>query len=1052
MEVNSLFFTRQRGGRWMKIVLFTLLCLLLTPGDIYSQDSRRVSGRVIDENGELLIGATVVEKDSDPINGTTTDLNGNYAITVKSANSVLQFAYIGYETLEIRVGGENVIDAKLGVSSEMLEEVTVVAFGTQKKTDLVGSVTSIKPSELKAPTSNLTQMLAGQAAGIISYQRTGEPGQDDANFFVRGVTSFGTGKVNPLILIDGMELSTTELARLRPDDIESFSIFKDATSTALYGARGANGVISVTTKQGKEGRPRVSARAEMSVSTPTQKVEFADPVTFMRLHNEATVSRSPFEPPLYSQEKIDATEAGIHPLIYPANDWREILFKDNTLNQRYDFSVSGGGSVAQYFVSASYTQDNGALNVDKINNFNNNIDLKKYTLRANVNVNLTNSSELIVRLTGNFDDYSGPLGGAESVFQQVVRSNPVDFAPYYPKDENHQYVQHIMFGGLRDRSFSNPYANMVRGYREYDRSMMMAQVEFKQDLDFILKGLRFRSLFNTNRTSRYQIERSYNPFYYDMPYSNRRTGEYIIDVINPTSGREYLDFSIGGRSQSSVIYSESALNYNHTFGEKHDLSAMLVAIFRNESDAQGSTLQLTLPSRNLGLSGRTTYSYDSRYFAEFNFGYNGSERFHEAYRFGFFPSFGLAWTLSNEKFWEPISHVVNNFRVRGTYGLVGNDQIGSSSDRFFYLSDVDMTSSGYTFGRESNYTRPGITVRRYENPHITWEVSKKRNLAFEMGLFDEWNIQFDLFDEWRSNILMSRADIPNTMGLQADVRANVGEASSRGFELSTDYSHYFTNNIWTQIRGNFTYASNRYEVYEEPEYNEWWMSRVGYPIGQPRGYIAERLFVDDEEVYNSPQQNFGGLPNIAGDIKYKDMNGDGEISSLDQVPIGFPLTPEIIYGGGFSFGYRNVDISAFFQGSARSSFWMGGSDGPTEVEPFVGDKTILKAFADDHFSLDNQNLYALWPRLSTERQVNNTQWSTWWLNDGRFLRLKTAEIGWNVPEKFIQRFNMQTFRIYASGSNLFLWSKFKLWDVEMGGNGLGYPLQRVYNVGLNIVF
>lgn len=1028
-----------------------LLFLLITIPVMYSQ-GRRITGRVVDENGELMIGVTVVEKEVEPLNGTTTDIDGNYILNVASGNSVLQFTYMGYEEQEVRVGTSNVIDVRMREATSELEELTVVAFGTQKKSDMIGSITSIKPSELRAPTSNLTQMLAGQAAGVISYQRTGEPGQDDANFFVRGVTSFGTGKVDPLILIDGMEMGTAELSRLRPDDIESFSVFKDATSTALYGARGANGVISVTTKQGKEGKPRINARAEMSISTATQDVEFADPVTYMNLYNEAAAARNPFAPVRYSREKIDATAEGLHPLIYPATDWRDMLFKDQSLNQRYDLSVSGGGSVATYFVSASYTQDNGALKVDKMNNFNNNIDLKKYTLRANVNIFLHEHTELIVRLNGNFDDYSGPLGGASSVYNQVVKTSPVDFPAYYPIDDDHRHVQHVMFGGLEHDPFTNPYADMVKGYREYDRSLMMAQLEFKQDLQFLVKGLNFRTMLNTNRMSRYQINRSYRPFYYDLIYANRRTGEYMVESFNPTGGREFLDFSISGREQSSVLYSESALNYNTTIGEKHDLSAMLVAIFRNTTDAEGSTLQLTLPSRNAGLSGRATYAYDKRYFVEFNFGYNGSERFHESKRFGFFPSYGLAWTVSNEEFWKPYTHIVNNLRLRATYGFVGNDQIGSRDDRFYYLSDVNMSTGGFTFGKNYNYRRPGIRVRRYENRDITWEISEKYNFAVELGLFDNWNINADVFNERRTNILMNRQDIPNTMGLTASVRANLGEATSRGFEISTDFSHSFTRDFWTQIRGNFTYATNKYEVYEEPSYDrEWWLSSVGFPIGQPRGYLAERLFLDDEEVRNSPSQISLGGDVIAGDIKYKDVNGDGEITTLDMVPLGYPTTPEIIYGGGFSVGYKSFDISAFFQGSARSSFWTGGSS-PSNVEPFAGGNQILKAFADDHYTLENQNIYALWPRLSTEPHANNTQRSSWWLNDGQFLRLKNAEIGWSIPQDVARRLNMQTFRLYVSGSNLFLWSKFKLWDVEMGGNGLGYPLQRVYNVGVNIIF
>src|SRR5690606_1478979 len=449
-----------------------------------------------------------------------------------------------------------------------------------------------------------------------AYQRSGEPGQDNADFFIRGVTSFGTGKVDPLILIDGMELSVTELARLRPDDIESFSIMKDATSTALYGARGANGVIFVTTKQGKEGRATVSLRAESSMSSPTTNVELADPVTFMRLYNDALISRNPFEAPEYSMEKIDATAEGVNPILFPAIDWRSALFKDQTLNHRYNLNVTGGGKVARYYVAGSFAQDNGVLRVNGINNFNNNIDLKSYTLRANVNINLTKSTELIVRINGNFDDYQGPIEGGGSLYNKVIRSNPIDFVPFYPKTEAMQHVKHIMFGGLVERPFLNPYADMVSGYKDQNRSLMMAQMEVKQNLSFLTEGLRFRTMFNTNRISRFDIERSYSPFYYDFESFDRRTGEYTIYSINPTSGTEFLTFGLPQnlRQQNAVFYMESALDYSRIFNEKHSISGLLVSIMRSGLDAQASSLQLSLPSRNLGVSGRATYAYDSRYF------------------------------------------------------------------------------------------------------------------------------------------------------------------------------------------------------------------------------------------------------------------------------------------------------------------------------------------------------------------------------------------------------------------------------------------------------
>jgi len=1017
-----------------------------------------IKGKVEDEEGNPLEGASVTLKGTQV--GTQTDSKGEFSFPSIEPGSVLVISYTGYLNKEIEVKEEDDIQVILEVDPASLEEVVVVAFGQQKKTDMVGAVTTVKPDDLRVPSSNLTTALAGQASGVIAYQRSGEPGQDNADFFIRGVTSFGTGKVDPLIPIDGVELGVTELARLRPDDIESFSIMKDATSTALYGARGANGVIFVTTKQGLEGKAQISLRAESSLSQPTTDVELADPVTFMNLYNEALISRNPFEAPEYTQEKIDATEEGTHPVMFPATDWKETLFKDQTLNHRYNLNVRGGGKVARYYVAGSYAQDNGVLRVNGINNFNNNIDLKSYTLRANVNIDLTKSTELIVRLNGNFDDYTGPIEGGTALYKKVIRTNPVDFVPFYPKDEAHQHVQHIMFGGLVERSFLNPYADMVSGYKDYTRSLMMAQMEIKQDLSFLTEGLRFRSMFNTNRISRFDIERAYNPFYYDFESFDRRTGEYSIYAFNETSGTEFLDFTMNQdlRQQSSVFYLESALDYNRTFADKHSLSGLLVYIMRSDINAKANSLELSLPSRNLGLSGRTTYAYDSRYFLEFNFGYNGSERFHKDFRWGFFPSVGVAWSVSNEKFWEPLKDKVNNFRMRATYGLVGNDAIGSASDRFFYLSKVNMNSAarGFKFGNESQRNISGINVDRYANPLVTWETSYKTNLALELGFFNKVNVQADFFSEVRKSILMNRADIPSTMGLTADVRANVGEAAGRGMDISLDYSHSFSNQMWVQARGNFTYATNEYRIYEEPEYEkEWWKSRVGYGLNQPRGYIAERLFVDDEEGANSPAQDFGAT-NIAGDIKYKDVNGDGVITELDQVPIGFPTVPEIIYGGGFSFGWKQLDVSAFFQGAAHSSFWMGGTvdnvTGPVNVQPFVGGKQILKAFADSHYSLENPDIYARWPRLSIEDQSNNMQPSTWWLHNGEFLRLKQAEIGYSLSPQLAERLYMSSLRLYISGTNLWTLSGFKLWDVEMGGNGLGYPVQKVFNLGVNLTF
>lgn len=1057
-DVLNKLFTADRGITYHiqdKVVMLKAVPPLsrhttLPPAQVMRQDIE-VRGLVTDSTGQPLTGVSVTVKDKSTV-GTATDNNGRYILTVPNGSTVV-FSMMGFEPQEFQIDRQQVINVVLVESASALDDVVVTAFGGRvKRTDMIGSITSVTPKDLKVPSSNLTTALAGRVAGMIAYQRSGEPGQDNADFFIRGVTSFGY-KVDPLILIDNIEVTATELARIQVDDIANFSIMKDATATALYGARGANGVILITTKQGAEGPAKINFRVENSISMPTTNIRLADPVTYMELHNEAVRTRDPLGDQPYPQEKIDRTREGVDPYYYPATDWRDALFKRYTMNQRYNLNISGGGNVARYYVAGAMTNDHGVLKVDQRNNFNNNIRLTSYNLRSNVNVNVTKSTEMIIRMNGNFDDYTGPIAGGRQMYNMVMQANPVKFPPYYPTPPEQSYLKHIQFGNHAEGPYRNPYAEMVKGYRDYSRSYVLAQLELKQDFSFLTEGLAFRALMNTNRTSYFDVSRSYNPFYYGSHSYNRRTGEFETEILNENEGTEYLDYEEGPKEVSSVFYLESALSYNRTFREKHGLSGMLVYIMQQRLSANAGSLQLSLPYRNMGLSGRTTYAFDNRYFAEFNFGYNGSERFDASHRFGFFPSAGLAWSISNEKFFEPVKSVVSNLRLRGTYGLVGNDAIGRPEDRFFYLSNVNMEATGAVFGRDNEYSRTGVMVTRYANPHITWENAKKTNLALEVGLFNKLQLQADYFTEHRYNILMARDFIPSTMGLTASVRANVGEASARGIDLSADYSDHFGNGSWIQGRANFTYATSAYKVFEEPEYNEWWASRLGYSINQEWGYIAERLFVDDYEVANSPRQNFGEY--MAGDIKYRDVNRDGQISELDMVPIGYPTVPEVVYGFGMSAGIKNFDFSVFFQGLARESFRIGVAETSPFIDndgeaAFLSNNALLQAYADNHWSESNRNLYALWPRLSPTRVENNIQRSTWFQRDGSFLRLKQAEVGYTLPAVWAERLWMKSLRVYANGTNLLSWSKFKLWDVEMASNGLGYPVQRVFNLGLFI--
>lgn len=1038
-----------------KKIAMTLALILSTVAAV--AQTKTVKGVIYEEEtGEPMPGATVSVEGS--TRGVMTDLDGSFELTGVKPTDKLKFECLGRETQVLQVGTMTNFVVKLKNAANELDEVTVVAFGKQRKESVIGSISTVDVKTLKVPSSNLTTALAGNVAGVIAYQRTGEPGQDNADFFVRGITTFGAN-TSPLILIDNIELTSTDLARLQPDDIESFSIMKDATATALYGARGANGVIFVTTKRGQEGPAKIFARVETSISAPTDVVELADPVTYMKSYNEAISTRDPLGELMYTYDKIEQTgKPGANRLIYPANDWYDMLFKDFATSYRANVSARGGGKVATYYVSGAYTEDTGVLKVDKRNSFNNNIDDKNYTLRSNVDINVTPTTKLAVRLTGNFRDYQGPLNGGSDVYRQVMHSDPVLFPAYYPVDDEHVGIQHIMFGNYEDGSYINPYANLVKGYKNYQRSQMIAAVQLEQDLKFITKGLSFMTLFNLTRLSEFTVNRQFNPYWYRLDRYDSYTGEYHVNRINE-NGTDYLTYSESGKTVKNTMYSETRLNYNRSFG-KHDVTGLLVFTASESLTANAGSLQLSLPSRNAGLSGRFTYGYDKRYFVEYNFGYNGSERFHKSHRWGFFPSAGLAWMMSNEKWFKPLTKVVSNLKLRYSYGLVGNDNIGSSSNRFYYLSEMSMNNSGLgaTFGETRNVSYNGIGVVRYANEAITWEKSYKSNYALELGLFKKLDIIAEYFTEHRTDIFMQRADIPNTMGLQAAVYGNIGQARSKGIDIQADYKQAWASGLWASARANFTYSTGKYDVYEEPTYPESYRQHAGRSIRQTWGYIAERLFVDDEDAANSPSQAAFGSQYGGGDIKYTDVNGDGVITNADMVPIGYPTSPEIIYGFGVSLGHKGFDFSVFFQGLGRESFWIDATSAYSTkynkygTAPFVNNGQLLKAYSDSHWSEDNRDIYALYPRYSAYENHNNTQVSTWWMRDGSFVRLKQMEFGYTLPQKLTNKIHIDNLRVYFQGNNLLCWSKFKLWDPELAGEGFNYPIQRTFNIGVNVTF
>lgn len=627
---------------WRACILLVGLCCPFPVVSSYATDSiteiqqnktKKFRGNVLDEAGAPVTGATVQIQGK--AGGVITDIDGNFTIEVGESD-VLQITFIGLETQLVPVRGKASMKIVMKELRDELEEVTVVAFAKQKKESVIGSIQTVKPAELKTPSSNLTTSLAGRMAGVIAYQRSGEPGKDNANFFIRGVTTFGYKK-DPLILLDNVEVSSDDLARVQPDDIASFSVLKDATSTALYGARGANGVILVTTKEGKEGKAQVSVRVENSFSAPTKMIDIADPISYMRLNNEAVLTRDPQGVIPYPESKIANTMApNRNPYVYPTVDWMKEMFKDYTVNQRVNFNVRGGGSVATYYLAGTFSNDTGLLKNDGLNNFNSNISLKKYNILSTFNIHLTKTTEVKVRFQADFDDYRGPVDGGNILFDHAIHASPVDFPKYYLPDLQNQGVGHPLFGNMEGANHINPYAIMTSGYKDYSRTNISAQAEIEQNLDFITEGLTVQGHFSTVRRSYFDVSRSYTPYYYKIGFYDKESDNYVLQALNPDSGTEYLGYSEGPKDVYTQIYMQAKANYVRKFG-LHDVGALLVYQRKEELLGNAGSVIKSLPKRNQGISGRMSYGYDSRYFVEFNFGYNGSERFAQNERYGFFP-------------------------------------------------------------------------------------------------------------------------------------------------------------------------------------------------------------------------------------------------------------------------------------------------------------------------------------------------------------------------------------------------------------------------------
>lgn len=1009
-----------------------------------SQKKRLLQGLVKDEQGNPIIGASIQLKNTGT--GVITDLDGLFQIQVTDKNSVIVISYIGYVTQEISVGDRSSITVQLKEDTKSLEEVVVTAFGaTQKKETMVGAIQQVRPAELKVPSSSLSTSFAGRMAGVIAIQRSGQPGADGADFWIRGKSTFGDA-TGVLIVLDGVEISSSDLNALDPEVIESFSILKDATATAMYGTRGANGVMIVTTKSGQDLlKPIINFRLETSMSQLTSVPEMVGGVDYMKLYNEALTTRG-ITTGLYDDTKIRATEQGLNPLVYPNVDWYNEMFNKNAFAQRFNFNIRGGKKAVTYFMSASVKHDAGnlkSLSKDYFS-YNNNINVMRYDFVNNLSIKATNTTKISLGLNVSLRDWKGPSAGVDGIFSMSREASPVDFPIVYParNDKEIYTLWGGMSGGIYNNGYRNPVAEYVVGYKKQFASTVNANIRLDQDLKMVTKGLKLHVLASFKNWSKTETTRKagYNQFEIDR--YNEATGEYTLSRVG-NEQKTALN-TAGAATGDRRIFIQAYLDYKRKFGV-HDVNAMLLYNQDQLDNNKPDNLLSSLPRRKQGIAARLSYAYDDRYLAEVNFGYNGSENFAKNNRFGFFPSIALGYNISQEKFWEPISNVISHFKLRGSYGLVGNDGI---NERYAYLEDIVLSSDKwkYTTGVNQNVNLQGPVWNRYYNPNLTWEVGKKLNVGFDMQLFHQVNLNFDVFKEIRSKIYMQKVNtLPDFIGTgETKIYENSGKMKNVGFDIALDYNKQITKDFFLSFKGTLTYAHNTILERDEPPFQLYPnLSSVGYSRGQHLVYVADGLFRDQADVDSHAEQTLGYIPQ-PGDIKYVDQpdangNCDGIINTNDRVYMGYPEDPEIVYGFGPSMKYKNWDFSFFFQGAARTSILMSG------FHPFGKNATrgVMKFIADDYWSESNPNPNAAYPRLTRDTNANNTVNSSYWLRNGAFLKLKNAEIG----------YTFKMFRAYLNGSNLLTFSPFKHWDPEMGGgSGMQYPTQRVFNIGIQFTF
>lgn len=1029
----------------MKKYIPLLLLLFGSYLTTYAQEGMQVTGTVSDEGNNPLLGVSVSIKDK-VSGGAMTNHKGQYSIRVEPYSTLI-FSYVGYASQEIKIGTRTLLNVKMSRGdSNALTQVIVTAAGPQKKLTVVGAVSTISVDELRTPTANITNGLAGNAPGIIAMQGSGEPGNNQSEFWIRGISTFGANQA-ALVLVDGFERPFNEI---NIEDIQSFSILKDASATAIYGSRGANGVILITTKRGKAGKVNIDGKVEYGYITRTRTPKFVDGYTYAQLANEAKITRN--QEPLYTKNELEIIKEKLDPDLYPNVNWQDKLLRDGTNMYRAAINLSGGASIARYFVSASYVDEGGMYKTDQaLKDYKTNAHLSRWNYRVNYDLDISPTTTLALGVSGFLEKQNFPGLNHLNIWYSIIGQSPVSIPFMYSNG---------LFPAYGTGNRTNPWVIATQtGFREHWENKNESNVTLNQKLDMITKGLRLTARLAFDANSINDINRIKWPEQYNVERRRDRNGKLIMYRV---SGEQLMKQETGSFGER-IYQADLELGYSRNFSGNHNVEGLLKSFVREQRQTQnlGTDIKNGLPRRNLSLAGRAMYGYKNRYLAEFNFGYTGSENFRKGHQFGFFPAVALGWNIAEEEFIRKRWDWLDMFKIRYSIGEVGNDNFGNL--RFAYLSTIDegTIENGHLF----NFGEPvspnfysGLFYSQVASDALTWEVARKQNLGFDINIRQSlFYLSVDLFQETRRNIYIQRSQLPAMVGINSKPWANVGKMDNRGIDGNFGMRKRIRNIDFT-LRGNLTYYKNKILERDEQRNNYPYLLDKGYRAQQTRGLISLGLFKDYDDIRNSPKQTFGTY--MPGDIKYKDVNGDGIINNEDVVPVGASWRPALEYGMGLSARWNELDINVHFQGAGRTSYFLNG---PT-VYPFVdggwgniltevaasGSRWISRDISGTHTTEDPKAKY---PRLSYGGNANNYRASTFWLRDGAYLRFKTLEVGYTIPARIATRMFLRNARMYLVAQNLMVWDNVKVWDPEMASeDGTRYPLPKTITVGMSFKF